>query len=188
MWNTNRAFKSWHALCLFSFTPRLSSQRKARFFPSYPVSVWTFNASAVWITDRVEHRLTNDSCLSHSVWLRVCTRQARLHHFGPSAQGDSELPCLWVEPLCGLYQLQRWTQSELFSSQLQQLTETENVTAAHAERSYYDNPAHHHGWPVCWWAARTCCLWWCAPPHPRYNYCMQIGFVSRMNCCGSGIK
>lgn len=25
-------------------------------------------------------------------------------------------------------------------------------------------------------------------PHPRYNYCMQIGFVSWMNCCGFVIR
>lgn len=104
-----------------------------------------FNASAVWITDRVEHRLADDSRLSHSVWLRVCTRQAQARLFRPSAQGDSDLPRLWVEARCGRYRLQRWTQSELCSLQSRQFTETHNVIAACAERSYYDNPAPQHG-------------------------------------------
>lgn len=87
----------------------LSSQLRSISF--HPLQRWRertapFYTSAVWITDRVEHRLTDDSGLSHSLWLRTRICQAQLRLFGPSAQCDSELPHRWVEPLCGCYRLQ----------------------------------------------------------------------------------
>lgn len=141
MWNTNWAFKSWHAPCRFSFTP------PSFFTASGPVL-------SVLLGVGVNER-PRISCLDHGQsgtqtdrWFMPESQRVAAIVYPPSSTAPVWTFCSgWFRTSLSMGGAPLWALSELFSSQSQEFTETENVTAAHAERSYYDNPAHHHGWP-----------------------------------------
>lgn len=176
MCNTNWTFKSWHCSCLFPFTPLSFLTAKVHFFPSSSALAWK-NGTILHI-----------SCLDHwqsgtqtDRWFRPESQLVAAYSYLPSSTAP-------VWPFCSVLQnfpIDGWSpsvgaigssaeNSQNFSPHDRTNNSPKYVIAAHAETSYYDNPAHHHSWPAYWCTAHTCCLSWWTPPTEIITLCKLV--------------